>query len=92
MGPCFNESTASAQAPRSTNVGPAHPSRQPIKTVPDPVHGSSLDQAITKQHAAHRHPPDHHGYCQRTPQRLPRGRSLTATAQQRPPARNDMAN
>ena len=32
-------------------------STQPNKTVPDPVHGSSLDQATRPKGAPHRHPP-----------------------------------
>ena len=32
-------------------------STQPNKTVPDPVHGSSLDQATRLRGAPHRHPP-----------------------------------
>ena len=30
---------------------------EPNKTVPDPVHGSSLDQAMRSRGAPHRHPP-----------------------------------
>ena len=30
---------------------------EPIKTVPDPVRGSSLDQATRPRGAPHRHPP-----------------------------------
>ena len=45
------------------------PPQRPInKTVPDPVHGSSLDQATRPRGASHRHVTHHHGYRQRTPQ------------------------
>ena len=45
----------------SFSAGAAHDDRkscpEPNKTVPDPVHGSSLDQATRPRGAPHRHPP-----------------------------------
>ena len=56
---------------RLTKVGRAPDERglipEPNKTVPDPVHGSSLDQA-TRPRGARPTATHHHDYRQRTPQ------------------------
>ena len=54
---------------------------EPIKTVPDPVRGSSLDHASNAaKGGAPRTATHHHGYRQRTPQRLLKATAAPAMA------------